>query len=267
MHGKSSAPSIVFVLLPTGTAHVRQVHRPSELRQWSRAAGLAVVDIAASTTIRSLSQGTADDGRQRQLLVHLRRDRPTRGRHDPRPRHPFDIDARCRHGAGHDPARFTCCGRKKASNHWRSPRCARPGPTGAVRYDTVGFPSAQGDEFERLRQRFLTSTREPGGRHPGCSRVSEQVLLAFGGRGSALGHRDEQAGLATPDPLLERSTWRQARLLRVSGDTVNERKPHPLPLLHALAVNRVSPDHCRLRRRFPNRDIVAGPRTQASTDV
>ena len=43
----------------------------------------------------------------------------------------------------------------------------------------------------------------------------------------------------------------------MSGDTVNERKPHPLPLLHAAAVTGVSPDFC-VYVGDAERDIIAG---------
>jgi phosphoglycolate phosphatase len=43
----------------------------------------------------------------------------------------------------------------------------------------------------------------------------------------------------------------------VSGDTLAERKPHPLPLLHAASVAGVAPEHC-VYVGDAERDIVAG---------
>jgi phosphoglycolate phosphatase len=58
-------------------------------------------------------------------------------------------------------------------------------------------------------------------------------------------------------PLLEQLGLSGRACCVVSGDTVNERKPHPLPLLHAAAVTGVSPDHC-VYVGDAERDIVAG---------
>ena len=49
----------------------------------------------------------------------------------------------------------------------------------------------------------------------------------------------------------------RSRCCVVSGDTVAERKPHPLPLLHAAQLAGVPPDRC-VYVGDAERDIVAG---------
>ena len=46
------------------------------------------------------------------------------------------------------------------------------------------------------------------------------------------------------DPLLEELGLRARFACVVSGDSVAQRKPHPLPLLHAAALAQVSPGEC-----------------------
>jgi N-acetyl-D-muramate 6-phosphate phosphatase len=127
---------------------------------------------------------------------------------------------------------------------------------GAVRLVTVGFPSAQGAEFERLRQRFLAIYSENLAAGTRLFAGLEQVLAAFEGEGLPWGIVTNKPGWLT-DPLLQQLDLARRACCVVSGDTVNERKPHPLPLLHAAAMTGVSPDHC-VYVGDAERDIVAG---------
>jgi phosphoglycolate phosphatase len=127
---------------------------------------------------------------------------------------------------------------------------------GAVRLITVGFPSAQGDEFERLRRRFLAIYSENLTTGTRLFAGLEQVLAAFEIEGLPWGVVTNKPGWLT-DPLLEQLDLARRACCVVSGDTVNERKPHPLPLLHAAAVTGVSPDRC-VYVGDAERDIVAG---------
>jgi len=67
----------VLRLLPTGTHTYDKFIRPSELRQWSRAAGLAVVDIAGLDYDPFTRKARLTTDASVNYLVHLRRDRPT----------------------------------------------------------------------------------------------------------------------------------------------------------------------------------------------
>jgi phosphoglycolate phosphatase len=127
---------------------------------------------------------------------------------------------------------------------------------GAVRLVSVGFPEAQGDEFERLRLRLLTVYSEnlaDGTRlFDGLERVLEQLESA----GVPWGVVTNKPGWLT-DPIMQRLGLTSRACCIVSGDTVAERKPHPLPLLHAARLAGVDPTRC-VYVGDAERDIVAG---------
>ena len=127
---------------------------------------------------------------------------------------------------------------------------------GAVRLVTVGFPSAQGDEFERLRQRFLAIYSENLAAGTRLFAGLEQVLAAFEVEGLPWGIVTNKPGWLT-DPLVEQLDLARRACCVVSGDTVNERKPHPLPLLHAASLVGVEPERC-VYVGDAERDIQAG---------
>jgi phosphoglycolate phosphatase len=127
---------------------------------------------------------------------------------------------------------------------------------GAVRLVSVGFPDAQGEEFERLRQRFLRVYSE---------NLADGTRL-FDGLEAVLGHLESSGvpwGVVTnkpgwlTDPLMQRLGLASRAACVVSGDTVAERKPHPLPLLHAAKIAGVEPTRC-VYVGDAERDIVAG---------
>jgi phosphoglycolate phosphatase len=101
---------------------------------------------------------------------------------------------------------------------------------GAAALVRLGFPDVA--EREPLRLRYLDLYR---------SRVADQTL-PFAGVPELLALLDEAGtpwGIVTnkpawlTDPLMEALGWQGRAGVIVSGDTVSERKPHPLPLLHA----------------------------------
>ena len=67
----------VLRLLPTGTHTYEKCIRPSELRQWSRAAGLAVSDIAGLDYDPFTRQARLTTDASVNYLVHLRREQST----------------------------------------------------------------------------------------------------------------------------------------------------------------------------------------------
>jgi N-acetyl-D-muramate 6-phosphate phosphatase len=127
---------------------------------------------------------------------------------------------------------------------------------GAVRLVSMGFPAAHGEEFERLRLRFLRLYSENLADGTRLFAGIEPVLAAFEADGLPWGVVTNKPAWLT-DPLMERLDLTRRACCVVSGDTVNERKPHPLPLLHAAAVTGVSPDYC-VYVGDAERDIVAG---------
>lgn len=127
---------------------------------------------------------------------------------------------------------------------------------GAKRLVHVGFPDADGDAFERLRLRFLDLY---------AARVADDTTL-FDGMApvlSALESTNRPWGIVTnkpgwlTEPLLRKLSLRDRVACVVSGDTLAERKPHPLPLLHAADSLRMRPDVC-IYVGDAERDIQAG---------
>jgi N-acetyl-D-muramate 6-phosphate phosphatase len=127
---------------------------------------------------------------------------------------------------------------------------------GAMRLVKVGFPEATGDDFERLRLRFLDlyaqNLADGTCLFPGL----DAVLQALETEGVPWGVVTNKPGWLT-DPLLARLGLTPRACCVVSGDTVAERKPHPLPLLHAARLTGVAPERC-VYVGDAERDIVAG---------
>lgn len=127
---------------------------------------------------------------------------------------------------------------------------------GAMRLVALGFPDAAGAVFESLRLRFLelyAANLAHGTRlFPGF----EAVLESLESRGVPWGIVTNKPGWLT-DPLLAALGLDRRAACAVSGDTVAERKPHPLPLLHAARLVGVAPERC-LYVGDAERDIQAG---------
>jgi len=114
---------------------------------------------------------------------------------------------------------------------------------GAARLVTSGFPEADHERANALQRRFLDIYRgalSQGTRlFPGMEQVLETLV-----------RRRLHSGIVTnkpawlTDPLLEQLGLRARFTCVVSGDTVAERKPHPLPLLHAAKLAGVTAAEC-----------------------
>ncbi|HEY2677007.1 MAG TPA: HAD-IA family hydrolase [Steroidobacteraceae bacterium] len=114
---------------------------------------------------------------------------------------------------------------------------------GAARVVKIGFPEADPASLEALQKRFLDIYR---------GALSRQTKL-FAGMPEVLGQLDEwriKSGIVTnkpawlTEPLLEELGLRARFACVVSGDSLAQRKPHPLPLLHAAMIAQVSPGEC-----------------------
>jgi phosphoglycolate phosphatase len=136
---------------------------------------------------------------------------------------------------------------------------------GAMRLVALGFPEATGDVFEALRLRFLdlyAANLASGTRlFPGF----EEVLSSLESRGLPWGIVTNKPGWLT-DPLLAMLGLDRRAACAVSGDTVAERKPHPLPLLHAARLVGVDPARC-VYVGDAERDIQAGRAAGMTTVV
>jgi len=97
--------------------------------------------------------------------------------------------------------------------------------------------------FAELQRRFLDIYRADlagGTRYfPGMERVLDELAK----RGLRTGIVTNKAAWLT-EPLLEQMAIRARFDCVVSGDTVAERKPHPLPMLHAARLAGVDPEQC-----------------------
>jgi N-acetyl-D-muramate 6-phosphate phosphatase len=114
---------------------------------------------------------------------------------------------------------------------------------GAARVVRIGFESVGEPQFTQLQQRFLQIYRGALSEHsrlfPGMPAVLDELDM----RGLKYGIVTNKAAWLT-EPLLEQLQLRSRFACVVSGDTLAERKPHPLPLLHAAALAGVAPEAC-----------------------
>jgi 2-phosphoglycolate phosphatase len=114
---------------------------------------------------------------------------------------------------------------------------------GAARVVKAGFPDATPEASLRLQQRFLEIYR-------GALSRETRLFPGMGDVLDALASLEIKSGIVTnkaawlTEPLLEELGLRERFACVVSGDTLAERKPHPLPLLHAAALAGVSPSDC-----------------------
>jgi N-acetyl-D-muramate 6-phosphate phosphatase len=114
---------------------------------------------------------------------------------------------------------------------------------GVARVVKIGFPDVTGDKAAALHKRFLDIYR-------GALSEGTQLFAGMDRVLDTLAERRLKAGIVTnkaawlTDPLLEQLGLRPRFDCVVSGDTVAERKPHPLPLLHAAKLAGVAPSEC-----------------------
>jgi 2-phosphoglycolate phosphatase len=114
---------------------------------------------------------------------------------------------------------------------------------GAGRLVKLGFPDADAPMTLELQQRYLEIYR---------GALSVETRL-FAGMGTVLARIAELgllAGIVTnkpawlTEPLLEELGLTGSFACVVSGDTVAERKPHAMPMLHAARLAGVGPGEC-----------------------
>jgi phosphoglycolate phosphatase len=114
---------------------------------------------------------------------------------------------------------------------------------GAARIVKSGFPDAEGSEFEALRSRYLLIYSGSLARHTRLFPGMEQVLNSLDSMGLKSGIVTNKPAWLTL-PLLTQLNLNARFVCVVSGDTLAERKPHPLPLLHAAHLAGVAPQEC-----------------------
>lgn len=136
---------------------------------------------------------------------------------------------------------------------------------GSARLVSLGFPTATGDEYERLRLRFLDIYALNLADHTRLFPGAEALLAELERLGLPWGIVTNKPGWLT-DPLLQALDLDGRAACVVSGDTLPERKPHPLPLLHAASVIGIAPGRC-VYAGDAERDIQAGRAAGMTTVV
>ncbi|MEN8205009.1 MAG: phosphoglycolate phosphatase [Pseudomonadota bacterium] len=128
---------------------------------------------------------------------------------------------------------------------------------GGIALIKLGFELQQDDPcFESLRKRLLAVYRENISRHTTLFPGMDAVLQEIEQRGLNWGVVTNKPGWLT-DPLLKDLQLYDRATCVVSGDTLQERKPHPAPLLHACTLANSLPEQC-LYVGDAQRDIEAG---------
>ena len=121
----------------------------------------------------------------------------------------------------------------------------------------LGFKLQQEDpRFDPLRQRLLTVYRENISRHTTLFPDMDLLLQDIEQRGLSWGVVTNKPGWLT-DPLMKDLQLYDRALCVISGDTLQQRKPHPAPLLYACQLANCRPGQC-LYVGDAQRDIEAG---------
>jgi N-acetyl-D-muramate 6-phosphate phosphatase len=107
----------------------------------------------------------------------------------------------------------------------------------------LGFGTLPADEHEAMRKRLLDIYRQQLAKHTQLFEGGDEMLTELERRGLSWGIVTNKPGWLTDPLLVEVKLHTRARAV-VSGDTLAERKPHPLPLLHAAAAMGVTPAEC-----------------------
>ena len=107
----------------------------------------------------------------------------------------------------------------------------------------LGFGVLPPEEHEAMRLRLLNLYRQQLAKHTCLFDGGGEMLTELERRGLAWGVVTNKPGWLTDPLMVEVNLHKRARAV-VSGDTLPERKPHPLPLLHAAKTLGVEPANC-----------------------
>lgn len=114
---------------------------------------------------------------------------------------------------------------------------------GARAMSAAAFPALGGEVPPELVQEFLAVYAEELGRHGAPFEGIERLLGALEGDGARWGivtNKPERLARA----LMPGLGWEARSAVLIGGDSLAERKPHPLPLLHAAGVLGFAPGDC-----------------------
>ena len=114
---------------------------------------------------------------------------------------------------------------------------------GARAMSSAAFPEIPADEVPDLVPEFLALYREELGRHSAPFEGVEALLSALEADGVTWGIvTNKPEGLARE--ILPQLRWETRCAVLLGGDSLSERKPHPLPLLHAANAIGIAPADC-----------------------
>ena len=128
---------------------------------------------------------------------------------------------------------------------------------GGIALIQLGFGLQQSDPaFEPLRQRLLDVYRDNLSRHTTPFPGIEELLDTIEQRGINWGIVTNKPAWLT-EPLLKDLNLFDRAICVISGDTLDERKPHPAPMLYACELAGCKPEQC-VYIGDARRDIEAG---------
>jgi len=107
----------------------------------------------------------------------------------------------------------------------------------------LGFGTLDPESHEAMRMRLLNIYRKRLAKFTRLFEGGDEMLDALENRGLAWGIVTNKPGWLTDPLLIEVKLHHRVRAV-VSGDTLPERKPHPMPLLHAAKAIGVTPGEC-----------------------
>lgn len=114
---------------------------------------------------------------------------------------------------------------------------------GSARLVRLGFPDADIGRLAALQSRYLEIYRAGLAARTRLFPGMDTVLTELAARGVPLGVVTNKPAWLT-EPLLEELGLRSRFACVVSGDSLSECKPHPLPLLHAARLTGAAPRDC-----------------------
>lgn len=114
---------------------------------------------------------------------------------------------------------------------------------GARAMSAVAFPDLPPDQAATLVPEFLDIYRQELGRHSRPFDGVEEMLAALEGAGTVWGIVTNKPGYLARE-IIPQLGWQSRCAILVGGDSLAERKPHPLPLLHAAAAVGVPAAEC-----------------------
>ena len=167
----------------------------------------------------------------------------------------FDLDGTLLDSA---PDMLATVNRMRASRDMPPLALAALRPTvskGARAMSSVAFPHLSAEEIAALVPEFLDIYRQELGRHSRPFDGVEEMLATLEQAGTVWGIVTNKPEYLARE-VVPQLGWQSRCAVLVGGDTLAERKPHPLPLLHAAEALEMPVAHCAYVGD-DERDIVA----------